>query len=643
MMALTRPFLSALVKYERCRNWTSGAVRWHLFKGIATNTIITQLGRLAEFGINSRFTCGGKYEVSSNKPIKLVYRQAASADSVSSEPEWSSVEFSPGNVSEADMIKLLNVCSVASYGYKGKDVVDKNYRVAFKLEPDNFTTSFQLSATPILQEIQSIVPTVVGLRAELYKLNIYARGGFFKAHVDTPRSERMFGSLVVCLPTQFTGGELIVRHHKEEIKYDWSSTASDTSSTLHWAAFFSDVEHEVLPVSEGYRVTLTYNLSYQSKASDSTLDVKTCAFYELLQTALSNPVFMRDGGVLGFNSHYSYVFDTQWADLLAHISTFSSFEGKAGIIQRLDRKISCDEFIQLSKVEQVKILREAEIFKSCKQILAAVPSDFPLLKGADYIVVESAKSLGLPVCVKPFLSGNDAYDRNFKYALKDFSQSMFVDDCADIDDVLDGYHHLEPLQMFGGATCRYKPQDITWCQELTFHQPAAALMHYGNEAGVDLWYKSAAILVRIPKWGEYRQKLIAISTGESCGITEASATHGDGMVKDFEDVFQDYEGIMREETQELNDQFRDLLDNKCISEVEGLVDKLKRMQSMLSRATNDSEQINTDEICHIRFVLHKLREIINDPWTSDHDRVSTVDRLRFTVEDLQRSYSFSHY
>ena len=143
-----------------------------------------------------------------------------------------------------------------------KDVVDKAYRNAFALEPDNFLTSFQICATPIVLEIQSIASTAVGLKAELYKMNVYAHGGFFKAHIDTPRSEKMFGSLVVCLPTHFTGGELMVRHDKQEIKYDWSSTASDTSSTLHWAAFFSDVEHEVLPVSEGYRVTLTYNLSY---------------------------------------------------------------------------------------------------------------------------------------------------------------------------------------------------------------------------------------------------------------------------------------------------------------------------------------------------------------------------------------------
>ena len=43
---------------------------------------------------------------------------------------------------------------------------------------------------------------------------------------------------------------------------------------------------------------------------------------------------MRDGGVLGFNSHYSYVFDTQWADLLAQINTI---EDKTDIIQRLNR------------------------------------------------------------------------------------------------------------------------------------------------------------------------------------------------------------------------------------------------------------------------------------------------------------------
>ena len=527
---------------------------------VSTNTIVSQLGQVAE-GINSRFTCSGKYEVPSNTPIKLAYRQAGLE-------EWSSVEF-PG-ISEAGMLKLLEACSIASYGHKGQDVVDKNYRNAFKLEPDNFFTSFYVCSTPILQEIQSIIPTVVGLKAELYKLNIYARGGFFKAHVDTPRSEKMFGSLVVCLPTQFTGGELIVRHHKEEINYDWSSTAA--SDTLHWAAFFSDVEHEVLPVSEGYRVTLTYNLSYLSKASDSTFDVKTYGFYKLLQAALSNPVFMRDGGVLGFNSHYSYVFDTQWEDLLVHVNTI---EDKADTIRQLNKMVPSDKFVHLSKEEQVEVLKYAGIEDvACKQILDALPSDFPLLKGADYIVVESARSLQLPICVKPFLD-HDTADGVFKYGLKDFSH-VFPRE----DDIRSEFEHqLESLELFCDAVCRCKSQDITWCQELVHCQPAAAVFAYGNEATLDLWYKSAAILIRIPKWSDYRQKLIAISTGEYCG--EASATDEDGAVKDFKDVIYNYEDILQEEIQQLVVIVKELLANECISEVEELTDKLKQIEMML--------------------------------------------------------------
>ena len=69
----------------------------------------------------------------------------------------------------------------------------------------------------------TMMPNIQGVQAELYKLNIYNSGGFFKAHVDTPKSEQMFGSFVVCLPTQFSGGELVLRHHGCTVKFDWYS------------------------------------------------------------------------------------------------------------------------------------------------------------------------------------------------------------------------------------------------------------------------------------------------------------------------------------------------------------------------------------------------------------------------------------
>ena len=155
----------------------------------------------------------------------------------------------------------------------------------------------------------SLVPDVLNIRAELYKMNVYSGlTGCFKAHVDTPRGGDMFGSLVVCLPSQFTGGSLVTRHQGQEATYDWSSPTSDP--VIQWAAFFSDVEHEILPVTNGYRVTLTYNLYHCDQLNPvPSLNVTTSPFYQNLKAALGQPHFLREGGVLGFACQHSYVFE----------------------------------------------------------------------------------------------------------------------------------------------------------------------------------------------------------------------------------------------------------------------------------------------------------------------------------------------
>jgi hypothetical protein len=85
-------------------------------------------------------------------------------------------------------------------------------------------------------------------------------GSFFKPHKDTPRSTNMFGSLVATLPTKFEGGQLVFRDEGLEETYDCSKAFNHEGdeAVVPWVVFFSDVEHEVLPVQDGYRVTLTY-------------------------------------------------------------------------------------------------------------------------------------------------------------------------------------------------------------------------------------------------------------------------------------------------------------------------------------------------------------------------------------------------
>jgi hypothetical protein len=228
--------------------------------------------------------------------VRLSYLNKADA--------WTVAEF-PG-ITDNDIQEIIDASTIASFG-KGKETVtDKSYRDAYALKPGSFFSSFELCSTGVLGEIgRLLVPDVMNIRAELYKLTVYASPtGHFKAHVDTPRGGNMFGSLVVCLPTLFTGGTLVTRHNGQQVAYNWSSAADSSLRCIQWAAFFSDVEHEILPITRGHRVTLTYNL-YHCSPVDGTV----FPFYKSLAAAMNHPHFMRSGGKLGFACQHAYVFE----------------------------------------------------------------------------------------------------------------------------------------------------------------------------------------------------------------------------------------------------------------------------------------------------------------------------------------------
>ena len=205
---------------------------------LSHRTVISNLGKLAG-SVECNFSCGGV--LSHFSSIVLDYKKPSG--------EWSSepVQLPLGLANEESMQTFLASCSTASFGIGSETVVDKSYRNALKLEPGNFHTSFELANTTILRDVVRIMSVSSSIRAELYKLNVYSTGSHFKSHVDTPRSDTMFGSLVVCLPSHFKGGELVMRHQRHQVTFDWS-----TAPATYWAAFFSDVEHEILPVTSGY-------------------------------------------------------------------------------------------------------------------------------------------------------------------------------------------------------------------------------------------------------------------------------------------------------------------------------------------------------------------------------------------------------
>lgn len=201
--------------------------------------------------------------------------------------------------------RLIKDTDPASFGYKGKTTYDETYRKALKMDTTAFATTFDPYALGIIDTIaQVLLPAMKesnvyrAVKAELYKLNIYsAPSGKFKAHVDTPRSNGQFGSLVVCLPLAHEGGQLQVRHSGREFTFDWGSSTDAVS----WAAFYSDCEHEVLEVTSGHRITLTYNLyavrgnGTLAGAPSPSLDIDQLPLYQSLRDVCGNEHFLPNG------------------------------------------------------------------------------------------------------------------------------------------------------------------------------------------------------------------------------------------------------------------------------------------------------------------------------------------------------------
>ncbi len=102
-----------------------------------------------------------------------------------------------------------------------------------------------------------------------------------------------------------TGGGLRVAHQGQEIIYDWSNT---NPSTIEWAAFYSNCEHEVLPVTDGHRVTLTYNLFVSEPTSGvmgplATADPARYPAYAQVRAFLADRSKMEKGVPRPFRTH----------------------------------------------------------------------------------------------------------------------------------------------------------------------------------------------------------------------------------------------------------------------------------------------------------------------------------------------------
>jgi len=160
----------------------------------------------------------------------------------------------------AQAAQLVAIAERAPYGRGPDTIVDTAVRNTWQVAPDRVRIAgrhWPRTLETILGQVGEGLGVSDPIEAEFYKLLIYDRGSFFVSHRDTEKSPGMFATLVIVLPSPCTGGELVVRHKDRSVQID---LRSDDPSEAAFAAFYADCLHEVLPVTEGCRLTLVYNL-----------------------------------------------------------------------------------------------------------------------------------------------------------------------------------------------------------------------------------------------------------------------------------------------------------------------------------------------------------------------------------------------
>ncbi|BCH22768.1 2OG-Fe(II) oxygenase [Mesorhizobium sp. L-8-3] len=166
--------------------------------------------------------------------------------------------------------QIIATATQAPFGRGEQTILDTNVRRTWQLGPDRVQLggkNWIRTLDIILERIAEGLGVSDPVEAQFYKLLVYDKESFFLPHRDTEKAAGMFATLVLVLPGESEGGELIVRHNGREQVLDLRR--SDPGE-LGYAAFYADCVHEVRPVTSGHRLALTYNLVRKGKGAAPT-------------------------------------------------------------------------------------------------------------------------------------------------------------------------------------------------------------------------------------------------------------------------------------------------------------------------------------------------------------------------------------
>ncbi|KAK0716559.1 hypothetical protein B0T21DRAFT_454336 [Apiosordaria backusii] len=112
----------------------------------------------------------------------------------------------------------------------------------------------------VCQELGVSPHVAVSVRAKIRNIVLQQRGPINQVQLSSDPSPDVFGTLVVCRPG-FTldSGDILLTHHGKHMVY------RTMESAWSYAAWYSQVDHEIRPLSGGSRIMMVFDLSFDSR------------------------------------------------------------------------------------------------------------------------------------------------------------------------------------------------------------------------------------------------------------------------------------------------------------------------------------------------------------------------------------------
>lgn len=158
-------------------------------------------------------------------------------------------------------------------------------------------------------------------------------------HYSTEKIPGMFGSLVICFPSVHQGGEVSLKHNGQQKLF---KTSEYTQSFASW---YSDVHHEVLPVTSGYRWVVTYNLAIdpqEARPSATLLTPETQVLREVMSRWLSEAANSRQ------NEFFYHRLDHDYTEANISLNALKSQDlDRVQVLKALSNEFPVDIFLGL--------------------------------------------------------------------------------------------------------------------------------------------------------------------------------------------------------------------------------------------------------------------------------------------------------